>query len=525
MSLTNRCAWAFSLPMIDDLPDLASVQQRYDPSVSSQPPGEARGERSSADRVREVERHTAGLRKELGLPTLVLTQIMFIVGSGWVGTAAKLGTGHVVFWLAAMALFYLPQAAVVIYLNRLMPLEGGLYQWATVGFGDLVGFMTAWNLWAFAILILATFGVMIATNLAYLVGAAASWLTGAAWYTPVVSSVAIVFITFLALFGLRAGKWMQSIGGAAQLLTYVALLLVPFVALSRGMIHEYHPFAVSMPELTALNLNLLGKMALGALSGFEYVALLAGETKNPGKTIGRSVIIASPIIALMFILGTSTVVALVPRDRIDLVSPIPQTLTIALQGMGFVSMLAPLLIALLLLRQIGNVSLMFAGTTRLPMVAGWDGLLPKWFTRLHPRYLTPVNSILFVGALTLAFTLAGQIGVGLAGGVSDPRERRRHLLRVRVHRDVLDSALRGAPTVGAAEALASARGRRGTGDVHSLFGAVDLPDHRRGRLARVHRQGRDGARRDGWHRPRDLLRQPVESVAPPASRSTISIFS
>jgi len=47
------------------------------------------------------------------------------------------------------------------------------------------------------------------------------------------------------------------------------------------------------------------------------------------------------------------------------------------------------------------------------MVAGWDGLLPKWFTRLHPRYLTPVNSILFVGALTLAFTLAGQIGVGL----------------------------------------------------------------------------------------------------------------
>ena len=48
------------------------------------------------------------LRRELGLPTLVLTQIMFIVGSAWVGTAAKLGTGHVVFWLAAMA-FYLPR--------------------------------------------------------------------------------------------------------------------------------------------------------------------------------------------------------------------------------------------------------------------------------------------------------------------------------------------------------------------------------------------------------------------------------
>src|SRR5262245_41686278 len=179
-------------------------------------------------RIRAVEQHTAELRKELGLPTLVLTQIMFIVGSGWVGTAAKLGTGHVVFWLAAMALYYLPQAAVVIYLNRLMPLEGGLYQWATVGFGEFGGFLTAWNLWAFAILILATFGVMMATNLSYLVGSGAAWLTGAAWYTPVVSSAMVVFITILALFGLRVGKWMQSIGGAAQLLTYVALLIVPF---------------------------------------------------------------------------------------------------------------------------------------------------------------------------------------------------------------------------------------------------------------------------------------------------------
>ncbi|HEV8216952.1 MAG TPA: APC family permease, partial [Gemmatimonadaceae bacterium] len=329
------------------------------------------------------------------------------------GTAAKLGTGHVVFWLAAMALYYIPQAAVVIYLNRLMPLEGGLYQWATVGFGEFGGFLTAWNLWAFAILILATFGVMMATNLSYLVGAGAAWMTGAAWYTPVVSATMVIAITILALFGLRIGKWMQSIGGAAQLLTYVALIIVPFMALARGQIKEFHPFAASIPPLTALNLNLLGKMALGALSGFEYVAILAGECKNPARTIGRSVVIASPIIALMFIMGTSTVVAIVPKDNIDLVSPIPQTLTMAFSGMGAASLIAPLLIGLLLLRQIGNVSLMFAGTTRLPMVAGWDGLLPKWFTKLHPRYLTPVNSILFVGGLTLAFTLAGQVGVGL----------------------------------------------------------------------------------------------------------------
>src|SRR5262245_39936998 len=107
----------------------------------------------TADRIRDVESRSADLRKEPGLATLVLTQVMYVVGSGWVGTAAKLVPSHVVFWLLAIALYYLPQAAVVIYLNRLMPLEGGLYQWASVGLGERLGFLTAWNLWAYTILV------------------------------------------------------------------------------------------------------------------------------------------------------------------------------------------------------------------------------------------------------------------------------------------------------------------------------------------------------------------------------------
>ena len=58
------------------------------------------------------------------------------------------------------------------------------------------------------------------------------------------------------------------------------------------------------------------------------------------------------------------------------------------------------------------MSIYFAGNTRLPMVAGWDSLLPKWFTRLHPRYKTPVNSILFVGLVTLIMGFLSLTGVG-----------------------------------------------------------------------------------------------------------------
>jgi amino acid transporter len=363
-------------------------------------------------RVSEVEARSSAFRRELGLGDLVLTQVLYVVGSAWVGTAAKLGHAHIVFWLLAIALYYLPQAAVVIHLNRRMPLEGGLYQWAKAAFGEVVGFLVAWNLWVFAIVIMSSFYVMVARNIAYLLGTSAGAFADTPWYNATVSIVVAVMLVVVAIRGLGLGKWFSGFGGVAQILTYIALIAIPLVALSRGTISSYRPFATEMPEVSLLSLNIFGKMALGAMSGFEFVALMAGEAKRPERTIPQSVVIATPLIALMFIMGTATVLAFVPREQIDLVSPIPQTLRAGVRGLGVASYIAPVLILLLLTRLLGALNMMFAGNTRLPMVAGWDGLLPKWFTRLHPRSRTPVNSILFVGAVTLLLSLGSLVGTG-----------------------------------------------------------------------------------------------------------------
>src|ERR1044071_5223539 len=130
---------------------------------------------------KRVEGHSAVFKKELGLADLVLTQIVFVVGTIWVGTAAKLGNQQLFFWLLAIATFYLPLAAVVIYLNRLMPLEGGLYQWAKLGMGEFAGYMVAWNLWVFAILVMSGIGLTVVTNLSYAF-AGAHWIAGSKWF-------------------------------------------------------------------------------------------------------------------------------------------------------------------------------------------------------------------------------------------------------------------------------------------------------------------------------------------------------
>src|SRR6201984_1090472 len=117
-----------------------------------------------------VREHSLELKQPVGLFDLVLTQILFVVGSNWVGTAAKLGPSHLFFWLLAILLFYIPQAAVVIYLNRLMPLEGGIYQWAKLGFNEFAGFIVAWNIWLLSITVIALGGMFVTTNLSYAIG-------------------------------------------------------------------------------------------------------------------------------------------------------------------------------------------------------------------------------------------------------------------------------------------------------------------------------------------------------------------
>src|SRR3984957_17635463 len=96
-----------------------------------------------------------GLQRQLWLRGLVLAQLLGVVGSGWLGVAAELGRAQALTWMAAMLLFYFPMAAVVIGLNRIMPLEGGLYVWAHRAFGALGGFLAAWTSMVCAIAVTA----------------------------------------------------------------------------------------------------------------------------------------------------------------------------------------------------------------------------------------------------------------------------------------------------------------------------------------------------------------------------------
>ena len=215
-----------------------------------------------------------------------------------------------------------------------MPLEGGLYQWAKQGFGEMAGFLIAWNLWVYAVVVVGAIIFVVPTDLGYVLGPAWAWLAASRWATLLLTGAVMAGITAVAVHGLDIGKWLHNAGSVMILMAYVILLGLPVWALMRGAIPRFEPLPWEWPKADWFSLAIFGQMTVGALSGFEYVAILAGECRSAARTIGQSVVISAPVIAVMFILGTSTVLTFIGGQPINVIGPIPQTFRAAFGTAG-----------------------------------------------------------------------------------------------------------------------------------------------------------------------------------------------
>ena len=306
-----------------------------------------------------------------------------------------------------MVLFYIPSGIVVAHLVKEMPLEGGLYQWAKLRFTPLIGFLVALNIWLYCLLVICKVGLVAADNVQYAFGPQAGWISTSRLAIIAISTIAILGLMLLAWRGLSVGKWVNNFGGYTIVFLFGAIIVVAIPRWFHGSA-AVTPLAFTFPAVSLLNFNLLGKMGFGAFGGFDGVGIFAGECRSndPAKPLRLSVWIAGPLISAMFIAGTAGVLAYVHPESIDLVAPMTQVLSLGAPRLATAS--AFLLIAALMAQN----ALSFSTMIRLPMVAGWDHLLPDWFSRLDPRYRTPLGSVLFAGAAGLLFVILANVGTG-----------------------------------------------------------------------------------------------------------------
>jgi amino acid transporter len=348
-------------------------------------------------------------------------QVLLVVGIAWAGIAAKQGGTHIWFWLAAIVFFFIPLAAVVGWCVKIWPLEGGVYQWTKYALGPFAGFMSAWNFGLWALLAVANAGILTATSISYGLGPRAAWIESSHTWIAGFTIAIFLVILLVNLPGFGIGRWVSHFGTAVTVLVTLLLMALLFVHPHATAAHPHvnpqAPFSFGMPALTLLSVNLLTKIAFNGLSGLEQVAVFAGETRNPSRAIMRSAWVAAPLIAVIYILMTGSMLAYIPAEKVDLTGPIPQILAAAFGGGNSIGidwglLLSRTTILVLAIALVAQYAVIVAETSRLPMVAGWDRLIPAWFTRLDPRWKTPTRSIAVIVALAIGLGLLATYGTG-----------------------------------------------------------------------------------------------------------------
>jgi amino acid transporter len=222
-----------------------------------------------------------------------------------------------------------------------------------------------------------------------------------------VSLSMLLVAVVLNIIGLNVGKWLQNAGGVGTYVPLVMLAGVAAVVVWKNGSATHFTVQNMLPTWNWDTVNFWSQIAF-AFTGLELVAAMSEEVRDPRRTLPRAVFGAGALIALMYIVGTFAVLALVPAAGIDPQSGVFNAITVGSVALrlGALGMLAAILVTV---GNAGGVGSTVAGIARVPFVVGVDRYLPEAFGKIHPKWKTPYVSILVQATISGAILLGSQI--------------------------------------------------------------------------------------------------------------------
>lgn len=353
------------------------------------------------------------LPRVMRLRDVVLFNISAIVGLRWLTTAAsQFGLASLGLWLLAMVVFFLPSAVAVRELADIDPAAGGIYRWVRRAFGPVHGFVAGWGYWVNNLFYFPSLLVATAAIAAYAAGPRFVHLGDDNLFIGVVSLAGLWLAVGMNVVGLRVGKQLQNLGGYGTWLpALLFVLLAVWSLMTRGSATSFHARALLPPTLDLQSINLFATMTFG-LAGLELAPTLGDEIHDAAATLRRGVLVSGVAIVAMYVLGTAAMLVALPRETVSITNGMPQATAALVERLGaaWLAPVAGLVAILLVLGNLGGVGAWLAGSARLPYVAGVDGVLPRAFGRIHPRWQTPHVGLLVQGAIATVFVIASLVG-------------------------------------------------------------------------------------------------------------------
>jgi amino acid transporter len=220
------------------------------------------------------------------------------------------------------------------------------------------------------------------------------------------ATVALIWIALGSnLIGLKIGKWTENIGALATWAVGLLLVTVAWtVWMRRGSATPIH----ILPKWSWGTVNFWAAIAY-ATSGMEGPGMMAGEIREPDRTMLRAGWIASGVAIAFYVSATIAFLVVLSPENISELNGFAEIGDSAGLLLG-TTWLSPLIALLVLVSGVGFVGGLGTATSRLPFAAGVDRLLPAAFGRVHPRWGTPYVSILALGLVATLLLVIYQLG-------------------------------------------------------------------------------------------------------------------
>ena len=268
------------------------------------------------------------------------------------------------------------------------PESGGPAAYGAV-FGRFVGFELGW---VYYVARAAAF----AANANVLTAYAARWVAGAD--QGILRAAILVAVT--ALFAAVNISGVRKSIGLLSGLTVLKAVPLFIAAIAVIAITFPWPAPEPVPTVTEFEAGLL--IVLYAFVGFEQAVVPAGETRNPASVLPRAIFITIGVTTLLYFLVQLAFVSALPGGATDDKAPL---IDLGAWLAGPFGAAALTLTAMASLG--GSLHGMMTSTPRVSYALASRRDLPAWFGRVHPRFETPANSILFFAIVAAALAISG----------------------------------------------------------------------------------------------------------------------
>jgi len=341
----------------------------------------------------------AELKRQLGLldstminvGTIIASAIFIVPSAIALQLHASLPT--ILVWIVG-GLVSLLGALSVAELGAAMPQAGGQYVYLTEAYGPVWGYLYGW-----------TSGVVI--NPASIAAIAVGFATYFGFFVPLadagikaVAVVSIVALTALNCLGVRLGAITQNVLTLIKMGLLAVLIVAGFV-LPGGSVANLSPLWPPAPVGSLIApFGVAMVAALWAYDGWIEITYVGSEVKDPERTLPRSIVLSTLIGMALYCLVTASFAYVLSPARMAASSLVASDAAQVTMGRAGAALVA----VAIMTATLGSNNGIVLTAARVPYAMARDGVLPRWLAGVHPRFLTPVPSLVVQGMISIALT-------------------------------------------------------------------------------------------------------------------------